>query len=97
MMQDRARRSWQGLVVGESGAASHREYKGRLAIRKLAEVAKRSRLAILFEDRNAGNERVACSGYGWFDGNAMMNEVHVPISLRMKPRGDCKVIGMYAP
>ena len=64
LMPDSARRFRQRLLVRKGGAATHGKREGRLSVGKIAQVAKRSRCAVLFEDRNPGNVRVAGPGDG---------------------------------
>ena len=59
-MPDSVRRFRQRLFVGIDGATSYGKREGKLADRKVAQVTKGCRCAVLFEDRNPGNERRNC-------------------------------------
>jgi hypothetical protein len=58
-MPDSAGWFGQRLVLRKCGATSHGKRERRLTVGKLAQVAKGCHLAIFFEDRNPGNERIA--------------------------------------
>jgi hypothetical protein len=49
----------QGLAVYERRGAAHGKLESTVTIGELSKIAKRGRFAILLQDRNAGEERVA--------------------------------------